>query len=69
MKRKTTLPRKAPAKLHTPPPVESSAPFLSLRKEGRKKITLDQLGLTEDEMHILVGGACQIFPPDEETFS
>lgn len=69
MKRKITLPRKAPAKLHTSPPVESSGPFLSLRREGRKKITLDQLGLTEDEMHILAGGARQLFPPDDETFS
>jgi hypothetical protein len=39
-------------------------PIVSLAKEGFKPITLDQLGLTKDEMKILDGRARAQFPPD-----
>jgi hypothetical protein len=42
-------------------------PIVSLAREGFKPITLDQLGLTEDEMKILAGGARFQFPQHEKS--
>ena len=60
MNRKSKPRLKAPVNRPVPP-------IVSLAREGFKTITLDQLGLTKDEMKILAGGARSQFPPDENS--
>lgn len=67
MSRKHKPRHKAPVNHPAPPVAKPPRPIVSLAKEGFKPITLDQLGLTKDEMHILVNGARFLFPPDEDS--
>ncbi len=67
MSRKHNPRHKAPVNHPAPPVAQPPRPIVSLAREGFKPITLDQLGLTKNEMKILAGRARSQFPPDENS--
>jgi len=67
MSQKSKPRRKAPVNHPASLDAGTSAPISSLGSEGFKPVAIDQLGLTEDEMKILAGGARFQFPQYEKS--